>query len=96
MARGINWKPCGPIANVNVMESYRRHIYVDLPFDKSLPVFQALETFLEYPDGTARFPDAAFYYYQFEMAMKNAAHGELHISAHRGRDFSVIVDGISN
>lgn len=75
-AHGINWKPCGPIANVNVMESYRGQIYVDLPFDQSLPAFQALEAFLEFPDGITRFSDAAFYYCPLELAMENAAHDQ--------------------
>jgi len=76
VAHGIKWKPCGSMADVNVMESYRGQIYVDLPFDKSLPAFQALEAFLELPDGTARFPDATFYCCPLELAMENAAHDE--------------------
>ncbi len=74
--RNIGWKPCGPIASVNVMESYQGQIYVDLPFDESLPAFQALDAFFEFPDGTHRYPDATFYYCPLEVAMENAAHDE--------------------
>ncbi len=73
-AHGIGWMPCGPFANVRVMESYRGQLYIDLPYDKALPAYQALEAFLENPDGSMRFPQVDFYCLTLDLAMKNAAH----------------------
>lgn len=75
-AQDIGCKPCGHFANECLMMSYRGQIYIDLPFDASLPAFQALQTFLEFPDGSMRFPEVTFSYCPLDMAMKNAAHDE--------------------
>jgi len=75
-ARGIGWNPCGHFANECLMMGYRGQIYIDLPFDASLPAFQALQAFLELLDGTMRFPEATFFYCPLDKAMENAAHDE--------------------
>ena len=75
-AQGIGWKPCGHFADVNLMMGYRGRLYIDLPFDKSLPAFQALTAFLELPDGSMRFPEATLFYCPLDKAMANAAHDE--------------------
>ena len=75
-AQGIGWKPCGHFADVNLMMGYRGRLYIDLPFDKSLPAFQALTAFLVLPDGSMRFPEAALFYCPLDKAMENAAHDE--------------------
>lgn len=74
--QGIAWECCGEFANVDVMRSYHGQLYVDLPYDKSLPAFQALTAFLELPDGSMRFPEATFCYCPLDEAMKNAKHDE--------------------
>lgn len=75
-AQGIGCKPCGHFANEHLMMGYRGQIYIDVPFDDSLPAFQALQAFLELPDGSMRFPEATFFSCPLDMAMENAAHDE--------------------
>jgi len=75
-AHGIGWQPCGPIADERVMVGYRGQLYIDLPNDKALPAYQALEAFLENPDGSMRLPQAVFYCLPLDRAMENAAHDE--------------------
>ncbi len=76
-AHDITWKSCGHIANTSMMMSYCGQIYIDLPYDTSLPEYQSLEQFLEFPDGKMRFPEVTFCYLSLEMAMVNAAHDEI-------------------
>ena len=72
----IEWDLCGPIASVNGMPGYRGQIYIDVPFDPSLPQCQLVLNFLEYPDGTFRFPEAELCCLRLETAMQNAEHDE--------------------
>ena len=72
----IEWEPCGHFANPCLMLGYCGQIYIELPFDRSLPAYQALEAFLENPDGTMRHAEATFWCCQLERAMKNSAHDE--------------------
>ena len=72
----IDWDLCGPIASVNGMPGYRGQIYIDVPFDPNLPECQSVLNFLEYPDGTFRFPEAELCCLRLETAMLNAAHDE--------------------
>lgn len=74
--QGINWKSCGHIANTCLMMRYCGQIYIDLPYDTSLPDYQELEKFFEFPDGKMRFPEVTFCYLALEIAMVNAAHDE--------------------
>ena len=73
---GIAWEKCGHYAQTNLMMGYRGQLYIDLPYDRSLPAYQMLEAFLENPDGSMRFAKMMFIYLSLEMAMKNAAHDE--------------------
>ena len=73
-AQGIGWQPCGHFADVGLMMGYRGLLYIDVPYYKSLPAYQALQAFLENPDGTMRYPEALFFYCSLEEASKNAAH----------------------
>ncbi len=70
----IEWDLCGPIASVNGMPGYRGQIYIDVPFDPNLPECQSVLGFLEYPDGTFRFPEVELCCLRLETAMLNAAH----------------------
>ena len=74
--QGIGWQRCGHYAQLDLMMGYRGQIYIDLPFDTTLPAFQALQAFLENPDGTMRFPRVHFIYCSLVNAMDNAAHDE--------------------
>lgn len=58
------------------MLPYRGQIYVDVPYDDSLPEYRKLADFLENPDGSARLPNAIFCYLPLEKAMENAHHDE--------------------
>ena len=73
-AQGIGWQRCGHFADVGLMMGYRGQLYIDLPYDQSLPAFQALQAFLENPDGTMRYPKVFFIYCPLENAMENAEH----------------------
>ena len=73
---GISWQHCGDVANPNCMPPYMGQIYIDVPYDKNLPEYQKLETYLENPDGSMRLPGVNFYCCPLEMAMKNAEHDE--------------------
>ena len=75
-AQGIGWQCCGHFANPSLMVGYQGQIYIDVPYDKSLAAYQALEAFLENPDGSMRFPEVRFCYCPLEGAMKNAAHDD--------------------
>ena len=75
-ARGIGWRPCGHFAALGLMMGYRGQLYIDLPYDKSLTAFQALQAFLENPDGSMRYTEVFFIYCSLDKAMDNAAHDE--------------------
>ena len=72
----INWRPCGYVANTNMMIGYQGQIYIDVPFDTTLPDYKKLAGFLENPDGTMRLSNTLFCYLPLEHAMKNAHHDE--------------------
>lgn len=59
-AHGIGWSPYGHFADESLMMSYRGQIEIDLPFDRDLPAYKALEAFLENPDGSMRPSNTAF------------------------------------
>ena len=37
-------------------------IYLDVPYDKDLLLYQALEAYLQYPDDRMRFDNVKFFY----------------------------------
>ena len=75
-AQGMGWACCGHFADESLMRAYRGQIYIDVPFDASLPEFQALQEYLEFPDGSMRFSEATLFYCPLSKAMENAAHDE--------------------
>ena len=74
--RAIRWSPCGNFADLNYVLSYRGQLYIDLPYDSELPVFQQLTDFLERADGSTRIPGVKFLHCTLEQAMVNAFHDE--------------------
>ena len=73
---GVPWQPCGHIASTSMMCSYAGQIYLDVPYDESLPLYCALQDYLETPDGAVRLPTVRFFCLPLEMAMTNAHHDE--------------------
>lgn len=67
---------CGPFASENRLDSYRGQIYLDVPYDKTDPVFQKVKSFLEHLDGSSKFEGAWFCYLPLDICMKNAHHDE--------------------
>lgn len=72
----IQWIECAHIASPGWMGAYVGQIYLDVPYDEELPLYQVLQEYLEYPDGSMRFPSVRFCYLPLETAMKNAHHDE--------------------
>ena len=73
-AAGFYWEPCGPIANVCRLESYRGQVWVDVDYDDGSPRYCTLRDHLEYPDGRMRDDGVRFYALTLAAAMKNSAH----------------------
>jgi hypothetical protein len=73
-ANGYVWQPCGHVADTSLMMSYQGQIYIDVPYDETLPEYRKLATFLEYPDGTTRLPGVDFCYLRYERALENVEH----------------------
>lgn len=74
--QAIRWRPCGNFADLNYVLSYRGQLYIDLPHDSELPVFQQLTAFMEETDGSTRIPGVKFLCCTLEQAMVNAFHDE--------------------
>jgi hypothetical protein len=72
----IPWTKCAHIASPNLICTYLGQIYLDVPYDEELPLYQVLQKYLEYPDGSMRFPSVRFGYLPLEIAMKNVHHDE--------------------
>jgi hypothetical protein len=75
-ARGVPWSECGPFADPSVMAPYLGQVYMDVPYDTSLPAYRALCDYLEHPDGTMRHEGVCFYVLSIEHAMQNVEHDE--------------------
>jgi hypothetical protein len=86
-AHGYAWQPCGEVASVNIMRSYRGSIYIDVPYDTDNAAYLALEAFLEYPDGSLRTPHMRFLVISLDDAQKNAHHDEPGFWARWAEDF---------
>lgn len=69
---GIPWRRCAPFSDGELLSGYIGTIYVDIPFDKTLPAYQKLEAYLENPDGSMKFSDLSFYVLSLEYAMQYA------------------------
>lgn len=72
----VQWRACGPIADLRVMAPYRGQVYVDVPYDETLPAYRAVRDYLEHPDGSMRQPGVRFYLLTHKFAMTNVAHDE--------------------
>jgi len=75
-AEGIDWQPCGSIANENMMCGYYGQIYIDTPLAPSDPNYQKVLAYLETSDGKMRYPNVTFCVLQLSTAMENAHHDE--------------------
>jgi hypothetical protein len=73
---GVSWVECAAMASECGFSSYKGQIYLDVPMDEELPLFQVLSEYLEYPNGEMRFPTVRFVYLPLEIAMQNAHHDE--------------------
>lgn len=73
-ARDYAWEPCGEIANERILRGYRGSIYIDTPFDPADLAYQALERFLENPDGSMRLPEMKFWAISLDFALGNKHH----------------------
>lgn len=71
---GIGWQACGPIANICRIESYRGQVYLDVPFDETLPLYCLLRDALEHPDGSMKLASVRFMVLTLDRAMENADH----------------------
>lgn len=61
---GASWTCCYPLAednNIMIEGCYNGGIYIDVPYDKSSPIYQKIETYLEYPDGSMKFSNVRFF-----------------------------------
>ncbi|MFC4621745.1 hypothetical protein ACFO3A_05895 [Comamonas nitrativorans] len=76
-AKGIAWQPCAPFMSSGVMMcGYMGDIYLDIPYDKDLPLYQELEAYLQYSDDRIRFDNVMFLHMPLELAMENAEQDE--------------------
>ena len=71
---GIGWESCGPFADIQIMPSYAGQVYLDVPYDETLPKYRELRDYLEFPNGSARLPGVRFYLLPLDVANKNAEH----------------------
>ena len=55
---------------------YMNAIYLDVPYDKTLPLYQELEAYLQYDDDRMRHEHVWFFYLPLEDAMRNAEQDE--------------------
>ena len=70
----IGWQACGPFADIGRMESYRGQVYVDVPFEETLPLYCLLRDALEHPDGSMKLATVRFMVVTLDLAMINAEH----------------------
>jgi hypothetical protein len=75
-AHAVTYHPCGPFANPNVMAPYLGQLYLEVPYDESLPGYRSLRDYLEHPDGTMRHPGVRFCAMPLDYALRNAEHDE--------------------
>ena len=51
---------------------YIGDIYLDVPYNKDLPLYQELEAYPQYPGDRMRFDNVMFFYLSLELAIENA------------------------
>jgi hypothetical protein len=72
----IGWCPCGHFASENYMCSYRGDIYLDVPYERTDPIYIKISHRLENPDETRKITGVSFCCLSLETAMENAHHDE--------------------
>lgn len=72
----VGWHACGPFADTRRMLPYLGQVYLDLPYDESLPAYCTLRDYLELPDGSMRIDGVRFCVIPLDYAQQNAAHDE--------------------
>jgi hypothetical protein len=73
---GVGWQACGPYARPPSMEPWLGQVYLDVPYDETLPEYRILRDYLERPDGTMRHEGVRFYALPLAYANENAEHDE--------------------
>lgn len=73
---GMPWQECGPFCDGSGMQSYRGQVYIEVPYDESLPQYRELRDYLEHADGSMRQDGVRFYAMPLSMAMRNVHHDE--------------------
>jgi hypothetical protein len=66
----IPWELCDGLPT-GYFETPKGQIYLDVPHDMNNPLCKTLHEYLEYPDGSMRFPSVRFYFFTLEKAMEN-------------------------
>ena len=56
-----------------MMCGYMGDIYLDIPYDKDLPLHQELEAYLQYSDDRMRFDNVMFLYMPLDVASRMIA-----------------------
>lgn len=73
--KGIQWKPCGPVARDGVFESYYGDIYIDLPYAPGESRYESLIAFTEEDAlGNLKWPNTRLYLLSHAYALENAHH----------------------
>lgn len=67
----IAYQPCLPFSSSILMGGYFGHLYVDIPYDESLPDYQKLSQHLETAEGQMKIKGLVFCYLPLEPAMTN-------------------------
>ncbi|CAD6548267.1 hypothetical protein ACFQ3P_40945 [Paraburkholderia sabiae] len=75
-ANHVQWTECAAFADETAMYAYAGQIYLDIPFDGNDPVYQRVQAFLEYPDGSMRLENVMFWVVPLGRAMENRHHDE--------------------
>jgi hypothetical protein len=70
----VGWQTCGPYARPGCNGPYLGQIYLDVPFDESLPAYRSLRDYLELPNGSMRHDGVRFYAMPLAYANQNAEH----------------------
>lgn len=58
------------------MAPYLEKVYLNVPYNESLPAYRALRGYREHPDGTMRYAGVRFYVMSLDHATQNAEYDE--------------------
>lgn len=73
----IPFEFCYGMASDNVIQQpYLGDLFLDVSFNKNDPLYIKLEQHLENSDGSPKIPGVKFYYFLFDLAMKNSHHDD--------------------